>query len=85
MPSKHLFCKTIILTRNEKGEWIVSRIGTNQGKFALGDAENAEIQKGIVNDFASYVFSTIKPGIEGYLEEESKANESQANSTGETS
>lgn len=84
MPMSHLFCKTITLSRNEKGEWTVSRIGTNQGKFALGDIENAEIQKGIVGDFANYVYSTVRPGIEGFLAEESKANESQTNPAGET-
>ena len=74
----HLFCKTVTLQKSDEGKWQLVRIGTNRGKFEIGEEQNEKLQQDILINFASYAFASVKADIEGFLAEEEREKELQA-------
>lgn len=72
----HLFVKGFSLQKQKDGAWIITSLSSNHGKFAIGEKENALLEKDIVNRFCSYLVQTLKPEIEDFLAEE---NQGQTN------
>ena len=70
--SEQLFIKGFNINRDIEGKWRITKAATNQGSFALGEAENSLIDPEIFDRFCSYLVSTLRPELEGFLEEENK-------------
>ncbi len=70
--SEQLFIKGFSISRDIEGKWRATKASTNQGSFALGEAENLLIDQEIFDRFCSYLVHTLRPELEGFLEEENK-------------
>lgn len=68
----HLFFKGVFFARDTQGKWIISKIETNMGTFAMGEIENSRLDSETVQSFMSYLSFTFKEDLEQFLQEESK-------------
>lgn len=72
--NNHLLIKGLSFQKTEEGEWRVSRIGTNRGTFGMGQNENNILDLQVVERFCSYISTTLRAELEGFLQEEQEDN-----------
>jgi hypothetical protein len=70
--TEHLFIKGLGFQKDlsDEGRWSLTKIVSNAGSFQIGPHENARLDAQIVERFCSYVAQTLRPEIEGFLQEE---------------
>lgn len=72
----HLFIKKFVLQKDlkENGEWLVSVVDTNKGKFSLGADINNKIDQSKLDFFIEYLKEMIVSELIVFLDEEKKEN-----------
>ena len=69
--SNNVFIKALVFERNSEGEFIITKVGSNKGKFKIEQEVNDELlEKEIVERFTSYVVSQMRPCIEEFVNQE---------------
>lgn len=69
--TKHLFISSLILQKDmETGLWRLHEVATNQGRFALGDEVNQEIDQNLLDQFMLHAKQKIAEQLTVFLEQE---------------
>lgn len=70
MNNEKVFINGISIVLSDKGQWVVSKVKSNFGKFDIGSQENELLDLDALSAFTSYVKSTLEAQIQKFLDEE---------------
>ena len=74
----HLFFSSIVLAKDaETGEWQLTEVTTNKGRFLLGADANAKLEQEVIDKLALHVRDQVTEEISSFLELELELEEEQ--------
>lgn len=82
---KALFIQSIVIGRDSKGDWCITKVLTNYGKFAVGEIENKAVDINLIANFSGHVCHELKPTLEAFVQEEEAERANKEGSNGSDS
>lgn len=74
--NNHLYIRSLLFERDAQGQWSVTRVITNKGKFRIEPELNEEtLDKDIVERFLSYIVGELKQPLEEFILKEDQEKE----------